>query len=38
VERWYAGFCAGRIERSHLLWKLHNLMIWCNRSQVTLKP
>ena len=38
VERWYAGFCAGRIERSHLLWKLHNLMIWCNNSRVTLKP
>jgi asparagine synthase (glutamine-hydrolysing) len=35
VERWYADFCAGRNDRSHLLWKVHNFLIWSNNSHVT---
>ena len=35
VERWYADFCAGRMDRSHLLWKVHNFLIWSNNSHVT---
>lgn len=37
LRRWYADTEAGLVDRTYMLWKMLNFMIWCNNSDVLIE-